>query len=98
MTENKGYHKRFFTVYRHLVLLRDKYKCQFCGHLDVSNHVHHIDGNKLSEDLSNMVTLCQKHHNTANHGNLKFNPITHKTMTVNLEEVKKLVDNGVLFY
>jgi len=55
---------------REIALERDEYKCQWpnCGTKEKLT-VHHIDGNgrgkkkeEKNNDLSNLITLCRKHH------------------------------------
>jgi len=44
-------------------LERDDYKCQVCfNHFSKKLVVHHIDGDRQNNDLSNLVTLCQVCH------------------------------------
>lgn len=48
------------------ILLRDKFKCYFCGYLNKNNHVHHkryIEGLKAWEyDDSELITVCRDCH------------------------------------
>lgn len=98
IVDSKGYNILFFKFYRPIVLFRDKYQCKFCGLLSISNHVHHIDGNKESSDIENMVTLCSAHHNAANSHKLKFNKIDSKNVVVDLVSLKRLVENGTVYF
>lgn len=98
MVDSKGYNILFFKVYRPMVMLRDNYQCKFCGLLSISNHVHHIDGDKESTDLSNMVTLCAAHHNSANNGKLKFAPIQAGTRNIDLLKIKRLLEKGTIYF
>lgn len=42
-------------------LKRDNYRCVVCPNMK-SLHVHHIDGNKENNELSNLITLCSACH------------------------------------
>lgn len=48
------------------VKCRDNYICQECGLSEVNSnysfHVHHVDGNKLNNDIDNLTTLCPSCH------------------------------------
>ena len=49
---------------RHAVLARDNYKCQCCGKKNCGLQVHHIKfrSNGGSDDLENLITLCEDCH------------------------------------
>jgi hypothetical protein len=69
------YPKKFSYKLKNKIRKRDNYTCQRCGmkeqkHLNVygkKTHVHHIDYNKENCKENNLITLCQKCHNWANH-------------------------------
>jgi hypothetical protein len=55
--------------FKKIALKRDKYTCQKCGHKDITNLtlcVHHIKHKKsnpeLTNDLTNLITLCANCH------------------------------------
>lgn len=65
------------------VLSRDNYKCQ-CKKKGCSDklHVHHIKFRSKggSDTPSNLVTLCEKHHNALHAGKFKLNVKSHKSL------------------
>jgi len=56
------YSHQFQNHIRHEVRRRDKYSCQKCGIKDVHISVHHIDKNKLNDELTNLVCMCKSCH------------------------------------
>ncbi len=65
-----SYHTKWRDVIRTLVVVRDDFKCAVCGKRQMSNHVHHIDGNKFNNLSSNLITLCPSHHLLVGRGKL----------------------------
>lgn len=57
-------------------------KCKLCGACAGRIEVHHIDGDRDNNDLSNLVFLCQKCHLTKAHSNIvdEQNKIIGKTI------------------
>ena len=58
------YPQEFNKINKELIRMRDKYKCQLCGCLQVEYRraldVHHIDYNKKNNDHKNHITLCNR--------------------------------------
>jgi 5-methylcytosine-specific restriction endonuclease McrA len=56
--------------WRNLILARDDFKCQICGHKPVKPHIHHIIPKQVKElefDIMNGITLCFNHHKVGLH-------------------------------
>lgn len=47
-----------------------KKECKICGSID-KIHVHHIDGNHENNEITNLVYLCCKCHNTIAHKTIR---------------------------
>ncbi|MBC8457279.1 MAG: RRXRR domain-containing protein, partial [Deltaproteobacteria bacterium] len=64
------------------VLVRDGYKCFFSKGCSKKLHVHHIvfRSNGGSNAESNLITLCEKHHDQLHKGKIKLPPIKHKSL------------------
>jgi len=57
------YSPEFNKSFKHFILDRDNYKCQYPNCINICNlHVHHIDYNKSNTNKDNFVTLCNSHH------------------------------------
>jgi 5-methylcytosine-specific restriction endonuclease McrA len=62
---------------RKKALQRDDFTCQVCGVKNKNNHVHHITPRRLYKEciedsniLSNLITLCPRHHNLVEYGKI----------------------------
>ena len=64
------------------VLARDGHKCFFSKGCSKKLHVHHIvfRSNSGSDAPSNLITLCEKHHDQLHKGKIKLPPIKHKSL------------------
>jgi len=62
-TQKQVFNEEFLEV-RTAVLKRDGYRCVNCGQTGTELHVHHIISRSVggTNDLSNLVTLCEKCH------------------------------------
>ena len=60
--------------YRQRVLKRDNYTCQKCGCCIETLHVHHIEGKNNSNQMQDLITLCQSCHQLE-HGGIIYNQI-----------------------
>lgn len=78
----KGPQKGFYNV-KQYVLARDSYSCQ-AGAKGCSEklHVHHIvfRSNGGSNAPSNLICLCEKHHDALHKGKIKLNVKKHKSL------------------
>jgi len=56
------YGLEFNSALRNAVRERDGFCCQLCGSKedDMAHSIHHIDYDKLNNDISNLITLCNK--------------------------------------
>ena len=65
----KGVNYGYANVKAH-VLDRDKYTCQICGKKHIRLEVHHIvyRSNSGSDDLDNLITLCEDCHDAVHNG------------------------------
>lgn len=64
----------------HRLIFEKHHRCTILPH----NHVHHIDGNKLNNDINNLELLSPAEHNSI-----------HKTNTVHSEETKNKISNSL---
>lgn len=72
MPSKVEYHPLFRSIIRPTVLLLDRFKCQACGVVDYSNHVHHIDSSELQCKFDKMHTLCAQCHSLAHKSTYHF--------------------------
>ena len=70
-----------FADSREHALFRDKHTCQCCGAKKVRLEVHHIvyRSNGGTNDLSNLITLCEKCHKKVHAGKIAINKKPKKT-------------------
>lgn len=57
----KYYINKKWKINREIVLERDKYKCVICSNKK-KIHVHHVDKDRLNNEIYNLLTLCAKCH------------------------------------
>ena len=71
-----------FENVRAYVLTRDEHQCYFKKPCSKKLHVHHIVFRSQggSDAPSNLVTLCEKHHQQVHAGKIKVNAILHKPL------------------
>jgi len=56
--QSRLFYKNGIKVYRKLASKNLKKECAWCGHIDRKLLVHHIDGNRFHNELSNLIYLC----------------------------------------
>ena len=65
------YGKDFNIHLKNKIRIRDNYTCQICkinqNKLNYKLHVHHIDSDKLNNNLSNLISLCRSCHIKTHH-------------------------------
>ena len=75
--ENSEYGAEFDDCLKEKVRFRDKYKCRLCSCPQLENRrqldVHHIDYNKRSSNIKNLVSLCISCHLKTNHNRKYWN-------------------------
>lgn len=64
-SSRRKYPPEFNNYLKQLVKERDKYRCQLCGNVE-NLVVHHIDWDKMNNDINNLITLCQECHGGLN--------------------------------
>ena len=67
---------------RAYVVARDGYQCYFNKRCSKKLHVHHIifRSNGGSSAPSNLITLCEKHHDQLHQGKIKLPSVKHKSL------------------
>lgn len=60
----------YYEQVRPFILMRDDHKCVICG--NKAKIVHHIDGNSLNSNFTNLVSVCKNHHSHTKEMNLVF--------------------------
>ncbi|MFN9195723.1 MAG: HNH endonuclease [Pseudomonadota bacterium] len=71
-----------FELVRKRILLRDGYRCQYCGFRSETQDVHHIDDDQSNNEPSNLETVCPLCHSLfslgqvglSGHGKLAYLP------------------------
>ena len=58
------------------IIKLDEFRCRYCG-TEYGLHVHHIKYRSEggSNDLSNLITLCFKHHDTVHSNKKRYQPL-----------------------
>lgn len=62
-----------FSKVKNIILFIYDFKCQICGSVSTSNHVHHNDQNRKNNDVFNLIPLCVICHKMVHRNNLKLN-------------------------
>jgi len=60
-----------YVLIRDSIIKRDNYICQICRRNDKLS-VHHIDKNKLNNNINNLVTLCFSCHSKLHRGGFRY--------------------------
>jgi len=84
----RKYPSEFNENLKAIVKERDRYKCQFCG--DTKDLVvHHIDWNKMNNEINNLITLCRHCHGQLNHIDCELPSIDFNIFKpINIKEIK----------
>lgn len=68
--EKSEYGYEFDSSLKEKARFRDQYKCKICGCSQLENgqmlSIHHIDYNKLNNNINNLVSLCRGCHSSTN--------------------------------
>lgn len=72
MSLSLEYHPLWRSTIRPFILYLDNYCCRVCGTFSFSNDVHHNSDERHLCNVSQLFTLCPKHHREADAGKFKL--------------------------
>ena len=79
-----------FRKKKEVILFIFEYSCVMCGLVDLSNHVHHINGSHQDNDVYNLAVLCDYCHKIVHKSHIVLRLVYSDSQIVLLERLKSL--------
>lgn len=57
-----NYNNSEYRKLRGYLMVKYDSRCQLCSKKSESNHIHHIDGNSLNNEIDNLMIVCVECH------------------------------------